>query len=338
MLRTKQRISALQKSEEVSRIVWAAAMIVAFGIAFALIPMLRRAAVRLGFVDLPGKRKIHNTPIPLLGGVAIYLGCSAAMLGLGGVTPGTLSIVTGGLPLMAIGLTDDWFKTSGRDFHVWPRLIGYGFISCIPLFFGIHISGITRFFSTGSPGMIVFGPGLGVLATSVWIFALINMINFIDGVDGLAAGITGIAAITLIVLSIIKGQHETAVLAAAVAGASIAFWIYNFYPAKMFMGDAGATFLGYALAVITVDGAFKSAALLSLFPPVLALGVPILDTGIVMFRRLLQGGGLHRADKLHTHHSLMRWGLSQTQTVSFLYLIGVIFSLLSILFVVVIEW
>jgi UDP-GlcNAc:undecaprenyl-phosphate GlcNAc-1-phosphate transferase len=197
----------------------------------------------------------------------------------------------------------------------------------VPLWFGIGVTGIR----IGGDQMWIFSSEMTMIATMLWVFALINMMNFMDGVDGLASGIAAISSITLLAVAILKGQGPSAVAAAIVGGAALGFLAYNFYPAKMFMGDAGATFLGYALAVIAVDGAFKSAAVLSIFVPLLALGVPIMDTAIVFTRRLWSGKGIHRADKLHTHHSLLHWGLTQRQTVSFLYLIGTVFSLLAIL-------
>ena len=306
---------------------YAIALFTALGTVFCLVPPIRFAALRWGFVDRPAPRKIHRSPIPLMGGLAIFLGSAAALFAFVGWTPLTGAIGLGGAALMAVGLVDDAYKTKGMEFPVWPRVIVYTIVSSIPLWFGIEIAGI-RF---GGDRMWAFDGSWSALATMLWVFALINMMNFIDGVDGLASGIAVISSLTLFAVALLKGQGPSAVAAAVVAGASLGFLAYNFYPAKMFMGDAGATFLGYALAVIAVDGAFKSAAALSLFVPLLALGVPILDTAIVFSRRLLSGKGLHRADKLHTHHSLLHWGLNQRQTVSFLYLIGAVFSLLSIL-------
>jgi UDP-GlcNAc:undecaprenyl-phosphate GlcNAc-1-phosphate transferase len=312
-------------------------ILLSFGVVFVMIPALFRAAVHWQFVDLPGTRKIHTTPVPLLGGVAIYCGCSMAMVYSDGFTNRTLAIILGGAVLVAIGLFDDWYKSHGREFAVWPRVMVYICVSFIPLLFGIEISGITRWFEFGNSSVLLFDPWFSWLFTAVWIFGLMNMLNFMDGADGLAVGITAIAASTLLVVAMLKNQAGTVTLSAALLGACLAFWVYNYYPARMFMGDAGATFLGYTLAIITVDGAFKGTALISLLPPVLILGVPILDTSIVMLRRLVSGKELTKADKLHTHHTLMKWGLTQAQTVSFLYLIGIIFSLLSILVVVMIE-
>jgi UDP-GlcNAc:undecaprenyl-phosphate GlcNAc-1-phosphate transferase len=296
---------------------------ISFGLVVGLVPFARRLAIISGFVDRPSQRKIHAKPIPLLGGAAIFIGTIFLMLWFDGMTDRTKTLLTGGAMLVIIGLTDDWFKSKGKEFAVWPRLIVYILVSSVPLWYNIEIIGVSRWFAGG---MYFFPEWLVVAATMLWVFSLTNMMNFIDGVDGLASGIASISSLTLFVASLLRGQEGTAVMAAILAGACIAFLVFNFHPAKIFLGDAGATFLGFALAVTAVDGAFKT-----LLVPVLALGVPIMDTIIVFSRRFIEKKGLHKADKLHTHHSLMKWGLTQTQTVSFLYLIGGVFSLLSII-------
>ncbi|EGL14452.1 MULTISPECIES: MraY family glycosyltransferase [Paenibacillus] len=305
-------------------------MLTSFILVALLVPVMKRIAVKAGFVDRPSTRKIHAAPIPLLGGVAIYIACAAAILLFSRNGNLSYAVLIGGTVLMLTGLTDDWFKTRSKDFPVWPRLIIYIAVSAVPLLFGIQIIGVSNLHFSG---MIFFPVWLVWLGTMAWIFGITNMINFIDGVDGLASGIVTIASLALLVAALVKRQEDSALIAGILVGACLAFLAFNFYPAKIFMGDAGAIFLGYTIAVVAVDGAFKSATFISLLVPVLALGVPILDTVIVFTRRLLKGGGLHRADKLHTHHSLMQWGLSQTQTVSFLYLVGALFSLLSIIVV-----
>ncbi|MEB3103789.1 MraY family glycosyltransferase [Ferviditalea candida] len=304
------------------------ALLTSFVLVLALVPAVRRLSLQWEFVDRPSQRKIHTAPVPLMGGVAIFIGSAAALMLFEGPSPRTLTIVIGGLALVLIGSVDDWYKTKGLEFPVWPRLIGYILVSSVPLWFGIEIAGIS---DPIHQGYLFFTPWLSWLMTMGWIFAITNMINFIDGVDGLAAGIASISALTLMLAALYKGQEGTAVLAAILAGACIAFLGYNFYPAKIFMGDAGATFLGYTLAVIAVDGAFKSTTALSILIPILALGVPILDTSVVFIRRLLEKKSICKADKLHTHHSLLKMGLSQVQTVSFLYLIAALFSAISII-------
>lgn len=313
---------------------YAITLLTALGTVYCLVPAVRSLALQFGFVDRPAARKIHKQPIPLLGGIAIYAGCLAVLLWFIGWTPLTGAILVGGGVLVTVGLVDDGFKTRGKEFPVWPRIILYIAASVVPVWFGIEVTGVTRWFGGG---MLMLPEGIDRLFTVIWIFALINMFNFIDGVDGLAAGIAAISSGTLFVVALLKGQTQSAAAAAVLLGAALAFLAYNFYPAKIFMGDAGATFLGYTLAVVAVDGAYKSATALSILVPMLALGVPILDTAVVFTRRLLQGKGLHRADQLHTHHSLMHWGLNQRQTVSFLYLIGAVFSLLSIVLLLILA-
>lgn len=313
---------------------YAITLLTALGSVYCLVPAVRSLALHYGFVDRPAARKIHRDPIPLMGGVAIFAGCLVSLYLFVGWTSLTATITVGGTMLVMIGLVDDWYKSKGKEFAVWPRLMLYIAASTVPLWFGVEIAGVKRWFGDG---MWMFPEWINAGFTVIWVFALINMMNFIDGVDGLAAGIAAISSLSLFVVALLKGQSQSALVAAIMIGAALAFLAYNFYPAKIFMGDAGATFLGYTLAVIAVEGAFKRATALSILVPMLALGVPILDTAIVFARRLLLGKGLHRADKLHTHHSLMHWGLTQTQTVSFLYLIAAIFCLLSILLLLIVT-
>ncbi|MGO4549397.1 glycosyltransferase family 4 protein [Paenibacillus sp. 2TAB23] len=314
--------------------IYGIAAFISFAIVFASVPPLRILALRLGFVDRPTQRKIHNKPIPLMGGAAIFIGCVIAMFVCIGFTPLTWTILSGGTVLVIVGLLDDASKAKGKEFPVWPRVILYLGAASIPTLFHIHIAGIANPI-TGL--FISFPDWLSWLTTMIWVFALINMINFIDGVDGLASGVCTLSALTLLIVALIKGQPSTAILAIIVAGACFGFLVHNFYPARIFMGDAGATFLGFTLAVIAVDGTFKKATFITLLVPLLALGLPIFDTIYVMMRRLISGKGLHRADKLHTHHLLMKWGLSQVQTVSFLYLIAALFALLSIILLLAIS-
>ncbi|SFF35819.1 UDP-GlcNAc:undecaprenyl-phosphate GlcNAc-1-phosphate transferase [Paenibacillus catalpae] len=295
------------------------------------VPVMQKIALKYGIVDRPNWRKIHNRPIPLMGGAALYIACILTIIAFQGITSLSLCIMVGGALLVCIGLMDDASKAKGKDFPVWPRVIIYLGVSTIPLLFGIHMDGVTNPANGHFFGFPIWFDAIG---TIIWVFALINMINFIDGVDGLASGVCTLSSLTLFVTALIKGQADIGVTAIIIGGACIGFLIYNFHPARIFMGDAGATFLGYTLAVIAIDGAFKKATFITILVPLLALGLPILDTVIVMLRRLATGKGLHQADKLHTHHALMRWGLTQVQTVSFMYLIAALFSLLSILLLV----
>jgi UDP-GlcNAc:undecaprenyl-phosphate GlcNAc-1-phosphate transferase len=170
-----------------------------------------------------------------------------------------------------------------------------------------------------------------LLATVLWIVGLINMVNFLDGMDGLAAGVTTFSAIALFFIAYVKGQGVTAQIAVTLVGAALAFLRFNFYPAELFMGDAGSMFLGFALAIVSLEGAMKGATLISLAVTVLALGLPVMDTLQVMISRLLAGKPMYQADRRHVHHRLLSKGLSVKQTVFVLYCISLLFSVVSLL-------
>lgn len=305
--------------------------LLAFGVVYALIPVLKKVALKIGFVDMPNKRKIHHNPIPLIGGTAMVIGYYVATIIMGdysGENRKYIGMILGGMLMYAVGLIDDYVKTKGQDFPALPKLFAQFVAAGILVYSGIKINGITIPF--GPQEYLQFQEWVKVLTTLLWIVAITNMFNFLDGVDGLAGGIAAISATTLVFISILKGQPASAMFAMTLIGISLAFLRHNFHPAKIFMGDSGSTFLGFTLAAIAVDGAFKSATLVSVLVPVLALGVPIFDTMYVIIKRFRENRPIYKADKCHTHHQLMRMGLTQVQTVSFLYLLGISFSLASL--------
>lgn len=301
--------------------------VVAFALVYGSIPYIRRLALRLRFVDRPNPRKIHTEPIPLLGGLGIYFSfvITSAIFGVARHT--FWGVTIGGLIIFAVGVVDDFYKTRGKDFKAWPKFIMQILAAIILVVFGIQIGGVNLPFHHG---FYTFPVWLSWLTTVLWVVAITNMVNFLDGVDGLAAGLSAISAMTLFFIALLKGQSPMAVFAVILMGAALGFLRHNFHPARIFMGDAGATFLGFVLAAIAVDGAFKSATLVSLVVPVLALGVPILDTVWVVIRRFRENRPIYVADKGHTFHMLMKSGMNQIQTVAFLYLLGICFSLASI--------
>lgn len=306
---------------------------IAFMIVYALVPVMRKVAVRTRFVDIPNKRKIHTDPIPLLGGAAMFIGFFVTILIMGKVDREFIGLALGALLIFIIGLVDDYAKTRGKDFPALPKFIGQLAAAGIVYAFDIRIDMITIPFGDG--GYHYLPPWLSITATFLWIVGITNMFNFLDGVDGLAGGIAAISATTLLFVALLKGQFEAAIYAVTLIGISIAFLRHNFHPARIFMGDSGATFLGFTLAAIAVEGAFKAATLVSVTVPLLALGVPIFDFIYVTIRRIKEKKPIYKADKGHTFHQLMRSGLSQIQTVAFLYLLGICFSLASIIVVLV---
>ncbi|QSO48337.1 MraY family glycosyltransferase [Alicyclobacillus mengziensis] len=306
----------------------------AFIFVYVSIPHIRKLAVRLGFVDRPNQRKIHKEPIPLLGGLPLYVGFLIAAGGFGHAGKTFWGIAVGGLLILLIGILDDYYKTRGRDFKAWPKFVMQIVAALVLVGFGVDINGVNL---PISHSYFAFPAWLSVLTTVFWVVAITNMMNFLDGVDGLAAGISAISAMTLFFVALLKGQDSMAVFAVVLMGSALGFLRHNFHPARIFMGDAGATFLGYVLAAVAVEGAFKSATLVSLVVPVLALGVPILDTVWVVVRRFRENRPIYVADKGHTFHMLMKSGLSQVQTVAFLYLLGLCFSLASIVVVLAVH-
>lgn len=306
--------------------------LLSFLIVYFLIPPLGKLAFRLDFVDKPREdveRKIHRNPIPLTASYAIFAGFFISyLLFTRDFSMQTGALFLGGILLLVIGTVDDWFKTKGKDFPALPKLIVQVSAAVLVFASGISFSGFVNPFS----GDYVLLPvWLQFILTILWIFGVTTVINFSDGLDGLAGGLSAISAVTLFVVALTKGQTTSAMLSITLIGVTLAYLRYNKPPAKVFMGDAGATFLGFMLAVIALDGAFKQATVLSLFIPVLALGVPIFDNLFVVIKRFLQGKAIYQADASQVHYRLLRAGLNHKQAVMFLYLISTCLGLSSII-------
>ncbi|MNO19257.1 putative undecaprenyl-phosphate N-acetylglucosaminyl 1-phosphate transferase [compost metagenome] len=312
------------------------AFLVSFCIVYLLIPPLGRLAFRLDFVDKPRQdveRKIHREPIPLTASYAIFIGFFITyLLFTRDFSLGTLALFIGGVLLLTIGTIDDWYKTKGKDFPALPK-----FIVQIAAAILVFLSGnaFTGFINPFSGDYISLPMILQFVLTILWIFGVTTVINFSDGMDGLAGGLTAISAVTLFVVALAKGQSASAMMAITLVGVTIAYLRYNKAPAKIFMGDAGATFLGYILAVIALDGAFKQATVLSLFIPILALGVPIFDNLFVVIKRFVQGKSIYQADATQVHYRLLKAGLNQKQVVAVLYLASICLSLSSIILLLI---
>lgn len=322
----------------VETILYILAFLIAFLFVYVLIPPIGRLAFRIDFVDKPRKdveRKIHREPIPLTASYVMFLGFFIAYLLVSReFNMETAAIFAGGVLLIVIGTIDDWYKTKGKDFPALPKMIVQ--VSAAVL---VYASGIafTGFYNPMSGEYVVLPEILQFILTILWIFGVTTVINFSDGMDGLAGGLAAISAITLFIVALAKGQSSSAVMAIALVGITLAYLRYNKPPAKIFMGDAGATFLGFILAVIALDGAFKQATVLSLFIPILALGVPIFDNLFVVAKRFMQGKAIYEADASQAHYRLLRSGMTQKQAVLFLYLISTCLSLSSIILLLLMQ-
>jgi UDP-GlcNAc:undecaprenyl-phosphate GlcNAc-1-phosphate transferase len=277
------------------QVIWGA--LVAFAVVVLVTPAVGAAARLWGAVDVPGGRRLNLTPIPRLGGLALFLGIfvpSLAFLPLGSETRGLL---LGAAVAMGVGAIDDL-----RGLRWWQKLAGQLLAGAVPTMFGIWVDRFTFPFI----GIHTVPSWVGVPATILWIVAIMNMVNFLDGLDGLAAGVAAIAGVTFAVIALSLAKPEAAIMAAIVFGAC-----HNFYPARIFMGDSGALLLGFVLAALSVQGLLKTAATVALFFPLLVLAVPIVDTTFVVARRLRHGQKVFEGDQAHLHHRFLRRGFSQ---------------------------
>lgn len=300
-----------------------------FVIVYLLIPQLKRLAIKIDFADKPTERKNHEKPIPLLGGIGIFLGFTAGFIAfIRPVNKEFFAILVASSLILLIGLVDDWYKTQGKEFSVMPRIIVQVIAAVIVFYSGIEFYGFTNPFTNQ---YIVLPEFLQFSLSILWIIGVTTVINWSDGVDGLAGTLTAIAGSTLFVVALAKGQGDSALLSLLVVAATLGFLWYNKHPAQIYMGDCGANFLGFILAIIALDGAFKQATMISISIPVLALGVPIFDNIFVVVKRFLNGKPIYKADASQIHHRLLSSGLNPKQVVAFISLLSVCFSLLSII-------
>ena len=274
---------------------------------------MARLARRTGIVDRPSDaRRMHARVTPLLGGLAIYLGVMIPTLVLVKHDPATKAILIGGTIVAAVGVIDDFAE-------IKPLLKFAGQIAAIValLLCGLRIDHLSVPLTSIT---VTLQPIISIPLTVLWVATIINMVNFIDGLDGLAAGVCAISALTFAVIALSLDRGTTGVAAAILAGAAFAFLRFNFYPASIFMGDAGAMLLGYVLAVISIQGVLKGAATVALIFPLLVLGVPFADLFLVVIRRLRKGVPIYSPGRDHVHHDLVLVaGFSQRTSVLVLY-------------------
>lgn len=306
----------------------------------SLTPLAKRLAERWGAIDDPRKdgRRTHEVPTPRWGGLAIYAGILLGVLlvlpmafpGARPFPPYLTGILLVGTAIVALGAWDDL-----KNLPPWIQLaylLAAGFV--VQLFYSggdrVQIGGFVAPFSS-QPGRWVDLGWAAAPVTALYIFVISKTMDTIDGLDGLAAGIAAIAASTLAVIAVYEGQPRVAIVVAAVAGASIGFLRHNFNPAKIFMGTGGAQVLGFLLACISIVGAFKTAAAIAIFVPMLAFGVQLFDAFFAVARRAMRGQPITKADKGHIHHLLLRLGLTTRQAVGVLYLASAILCALLLL-------
>lgn len=300
-------------------------IIVTFLISVLSVPIVKKLANHVKALDIPNERKMHTTPMPRLGGLAIFAGFIGGYILYGENSMQMLSVLSGSFVIILLGIFDD----------INPIKAKYKFIvqllaAIIIVFYGgltIDTLGIFGY-------KLIFVEPFNYLLTLLFILGITNALNLIDGLDGLASGISCIYFLTVAIIAFILNKIGglDVILALIMLGSTLGFLVYNFYPAKIFMGDTGSLFLGFMISVISLLG-FKSATLSSLLIPVLILAVPIFDTLLAILRRLIKGESIGEADKEHFHHQFLKMKFSVKTTVLMIYFINILFASVTILYV-----
>ncbi len=305
------------------------ALIVCFIVAVSITPAVKRLAIKIGATDKPNHRKVHQTVMARLGGLAIYIGF---LVGFVILLPesselSTIPILIGSFIIIVTGFLDDMIELSAK----W-KLLGQILAASIVVFNGVQV----EFINLPFDAQLQLG-WFSIPLTLLWIIGITNAINLIDGLDGLAAGVSSIVLITISTLAILDGNIFVASFGVILLGSTLGFLVHNFNPAKIFMGDTGALFLGYMISVLALLG-FKNVTLFSLVIPIIILAIPISDTLFAIVRRLVHKKPFFSPDKSHLHHCLLRLGLSHRQTVLAIYAMSAFFGLAAVMLTMSTLW
>lgn len=303
--------------------------LVGFLSVFTITPLMKKIAFKINFVDLPTKRKKHVKPMPLLGGIGIFIGFVIGYIAF--IRPFNKKffyVLIASIMVIVIGLVDDWYKTKSREFGIVPRLVVQIAAATLVYKAGIVFSGYNNPFTHT---YVVLPQVFRYLLSVIWIVGVTTVINWCDGMDGLAGSLSVISGITLFIVAMVKGQPDSAAMSILLVGVVLGFLRYNKHPAQIFIGDSGANFLGFMLAIIALDGAFKQTTVISIFIPILALGVPIFDSIFVILKRFINGKPIYKADRSQMHYRLESKGMNEVQVVSFICLISTCLCLFSII-------
>jgi UDP-GlcNAc:undecaprenyl-phosphate GlcNAc-1-phosphate transferase len=285
-------------------------------------PLVKKLAIKIGATDNPNFRKVHQKVMPRLGGLSIILGFIAGFIYLSPKSDLMLPIMLGGTIIILVGIIDDKYTLTAKY-----KLTGQIAAALIVIAAGIKIDYINiPFYGNFDFGIFSY------IITILWIVGITNAINLIDGLDGLASGVSTIAMSAILLMAIFDGQVLVITLSVILIGSTLGFLFFNFYPAKIFMGDTGALFLGYAISIISILGLFKSVTIFSLIIPIIILAVPIFDTLFAIIRRILNKQKISAPDKSHLHHCLLSMGFNHRNTVLIIYLISIFFGISAIIF------
>lgn len=290
-------------------------------ITLATTPLVKKLAIRWGAVDQPDHRKVHTRIMPRMGGLAIYIAFAVCFFLFVPMTKEALGIFIGGTIIVITGALDDRFQLSPK-----AKLLGQLVAAAIVIAMGLRVEFINLPFN----GQINFS-WLSIPITLFWLVGVTNAVNLIDGLDGLAAGVSGIAILATAVMAFLMGNTLAILLSVILLGSVIGFLFFNFHPAKIFMGDTGALFLGFNLAALSILG-FKQLTFIAFLVPILILGVPLSDTFYAIVRRWVHKKPISEPDKNHLHHCLLSMGFSHRKTVLLIYMVSALFALSAVLF------
>ena len=297
-------------------------LIVCFAISILITPLIKKLAFIIGATDKPNQRKVHQSTMPRLGGLAIFISFIVGIIILQPINPASIAILIGSSIIVLTGICDDLFEISAK-----VKLIGQLAAAGTVVFLGdLQVIFINLPFG----GHLEFGY-LSIPFTILWIVGITNSINLIDGLDGLAAGVSSIALVTISGMALIQGNLFVVAVGTIVLMGTLGFLFYNFHPASIFMGDTGALFLGFIISVLSLLG-YKNVTFISFIIPVIILGVPISDTFFAIMRRIINNQPLSAPDKSHLHHCLLRLGYSHRQTVLMIYAMAALFGLVAVIY------
>ncbi len=302
------------------------AFAVSLVISYLMTPPVKHFAEHVGAIDVPkDDRRVHDHPIPRMGGLAIFLGFVLSLLIFVPMDMKVMGLLLGALIIAVVGGVDDIIPLSPS-----AKLLAQFIAALVCIRSGIVFDAISNPNVFSDQTYIEIG-WLSYPLTVLWIVGCTNAVNLIDGLDGLAVGVSAISSMTMLVVSLLVADPVVSIILAALTGACLGFMPYNFNPAKIFMGDVGSQFLGFVLGVSAIMGLFKFQAIITFVVPLLALAVPLADTLFAFIRRIIRGQSPFHADKGHFHHRLMATGLSQKQTVAVLYGVSAIMGLVAVL-------
>lgn len=307
-------------------------LLLAMVVSFVMTPLASRLAFLVGAVDRPDPRKIHREPTARLGGFAVVAGFCAPILALYFLDNRVaqvfqanesliLALIFCGLTMFAVGVVDDIFGISAGKKLIFQVIVALGMY-----WGGFRINELST-----SSGQVWELGWLGIPITVIWIVGLTNATNLLDGMDGLVAGVAAVLAVSLAMINIQGGNSVVALLTFCLAGSALGFLPYNYFPARIFLGDCGSLFLGLVMAGISTISAFKSQTVILVLVPLLLFGVPLFDTTQVVIGRLRRRQHPFSPDKTHIHHRLLRLGLNQKEAAFFLYIISIFLGIAAVI-------